>query len=143
MIVARSPRTGFHAPADLPSFRNNEINILNPRRTLLLLRSRIVSITILLAIPLLQGLEKIRAEEARKLTWGFESDEPGEIARGFTAEVGTWEVAEQSSNKVLAQKASNPDDSFNVAMVDDGRFKDVDISVRLKAVAGEVDQGVS
>lgn len=44
-------------------------------------------------------------------------------------------------NKVLAQKAKNDDDTFSVVLIDGTHFKDVDLSARLKAVAGELDQG--
>ena len=52
-----------------------------------------------------------------------------------------WEVVRDGENQVLAQKASNPDETFNVALATDTHFKDLDISVRLKAVAGELDRG--
>lgn len=76
-----------------------------------------------------------------KKVWDFESDEPGKIARGFTGAGGTWEVARDTDNKVLFQKARNEDAVFNVALADETSYKDVDLSVRLRAVAGEVDQG--
>jgi hypothetical protein len=43
----------------------------------------------------------------------FESDEPGKSAQGFTALVGTWEVARDGDNNVLAQKAKSDDATFN------------------------------
>src|SRR5262249_34374950 len=79
--------------------------------------------------------------KATRQTWPFESDEPGKIAKGFPAEVGVWEVARDGGNHVLFQKAKNDNATFNVALVRGTRFKDVDLSVRLKAVAGEVDRG--
>ena len=39
------------------------------------------------------------------------------------------------------QKAKNDDATFNVALVEGTSYKDVDLSVRLKAVAGELDRG--
>lgn len=93
----------------------------------------------LLAAVVASGM--IRAGESRKRTWDFESDEPGRIARGFTGEIGTWEVARDGDNRVMAQKAINPDATFNVALLSEAKFRDVDISVRLKAIAGEVDRG--
>ena len=74
-------------------------------------------------------------------SWDFESDEPGKIAKGFTGEVGQWEVAKDGDNQVLYQKAKNDDATFNVALVEGTSYKDVDLSVRLRAVAGEVDRG--
>jgi hypothetical protein len=81
------------------------------------------------------------ATKAARKVWDFEADEPGKIAKGFTSEVGRWEVVADGDNRVLAQKANNEDAVFNVALVEGTRYKDVDLSVRLRAVAGEVDQG--
>lgn len=74
-------------------------------------------------------------------TWDFQADEPGRIAAGFTSEVGVWSVADDGGNRVLAQTARSERRAFNIAMIDDTNYQDVDISVRVKAVAGEVDQG--
>jgi hypothetical protein len=76
-----------------------------------------------------------------KKTWDFEQDELGKIAKGFTNEVGRWEVAQDGDNHVLFQKAKNEDATFNVALVDGTSYKDLDLSVKLKAVAGDVDRG--
>jgi hypothetical protein len=95
----------------------------------------------LLGAVMWQGMNPALAGQASKKTWNFESDEPGKIAKGFTSEVGTWEVALDGDNKVLAQKAKNDDETFNVVLVEGTHFTDVDFSVRLKAVAGELDQG--
>jgi len=73
--------------------------------------------------------------------WTFESDEPGKIAKGFTGEVGTWEVVRDGANQVLAQKGMNSDSTFNLALVSDTHFADLDLRVRMKAVAGEADRG--
>jgi hypothetical protein len=81
------------------------------------------------------------AVEAAKKTWDFESDALGKIAKGFTNEVGQWEVAPDGDNHVLYQKAKNEDAIFNVALVAGTSYKDLDLSVKLKAVAGEIDRG--
>jgi Galactocerebrosidase, C-terminal lectin domain len=73
--------------------------------------------------------------------WNFDADAVGKIAAGFSAQVGRWEVVRDKENHVLYQTARNEDATFNLALVEGTRFKDVDISVRLKAVAGEVDRG--
>ncbi|MGO9914824.1 MAG: family 16 glycoside hydrolase [Isosphaeraceae bacterium] len=80
------------------------------------------------------------AAETKK-TWDFEQDEPGKIAKGFNSEVGQWEVAVDSGNHVLYQKARNDDATFNVALAEGTSYKDLDLSVKLRAVAGEVDRG--
>jgi hypothetical protein len=94
---------------------------------------------LMLIAALISGMSL--AAEATKKTWDFEKDEPGKIANGFTNEVGQWEVAKDGDNHVLYQKAKNEDATFNVALVEGTSYKDIDLSVKLKAVAGEVDRG--
>jgi hypothetical protein len=81
------------------------------------------------------------AAEATKKSWDFEKDEPGRIAAGFTNEIGQWEVAQDGDNHVLYQKAKSDDATFNLALATGTSCKDVDLSVKLKAVAGELDRG--
>jgi hypothetical protein len=83
----------------------------------------------------------LAAGAGAKKTWDFESDTPGQIARGFRSEVGQWEVVKDGENLVLYQKARNDDHTFNLALAEGTSYKDLDISVRLKAVAGETDRG--
>ena len=87
-----------------------------------------------MTLPLFAG------DDAKK-AWTFDEDEVGIIAKGFTNEVSEWKVAETPDGKVLAQTAKNPNSVFNVALASDTNVKDVDISVRMKPVAGEYDQG--
>jgi hypothetical protein len=94
----------------------------------------------LLLIVALVSCTLLAADAARK-TWDFETDEPGKIATGFSNEVGQWEVAKDADNHVLYQKAKNDDATFNVALVQGTSFKDIDLSVKLRAVAGEIDRG--
>jgi Domain of Unknown Function (DUF1080) len=82
-----------------------------------------------------------RSQEDGKRIWDFEGDEPGAIAKGFTNEVGDWEVAKEGANKVLYQKAKSDDPTFNVALAEGASYKNVDLSVKLRAVAGELDRG--
>ncbi|WP_406699608.1 hypothetical protein V5E97_12170 [Singulisphaera sp. Ch08] len=95
--------------------------------------------TLLAAIALIAMPVMARQNGAR--TWNFESDEPGRAAKDFQSEVGVWEVVKDSGNRVLHQKAKNENAIYNVALVRPTNCKDVDLSVRVKAVAGEIDQG--
>jgi len=85
----------------------------------------------------------LSAAEAAKHLWDFESDPPGTIAKGFTAGSGGWTVATETGTKnhVLLQTAKNVGRVYNVALVDDVRLADVDLSVRVKPFKGEEDQG--
>jgi hypothetical protein len=70
----------------------------------------------------------------------FERDEPGKIAEGFVGHAGRWEVVQDGENRVFAQLASNPDDTFNLALKA-SNVRNIDMSVRLRARAGELDRG--
>ena len=84
-------------------------------------------------------------EAARPMVFNFDADAAGATPKGFTADVGTWKVVADdmapSKPNALAQLAENENKVFNVALAADTRFKDVDLSVRMKAVAGKLDQG--
>jgi hypothetical protein len=96
-------------------------------------------ITLLVAIALISGAAS--PDEPGKQTWDFESDEAGKIAKGFSNEVGRWIVVQDGKNRVLAQRAASDDDIFNVALIEGTSQKDLDLSVKVKAVAGKNDQG--
>jgi hypothetical protein len=81
------------------------------------------------------------ASDAGRRDWDFASDTPRRIPKGFVGAVGTWEVVADADNRVLAQKAKSADSTFNIVLISDTSYADLDLSVRMKAVAGEVDQG--
>jgi hypothetical protein len=87
-----------------------------------------------LAAPLCAG------DETKRI-WKFEEETNGQIAKGFVGEVGTWSVVNSDQGKALAQSAKNANSVFNITLAADTNAKDVDLSVRMKAVAGETDQG--
>jgi hypothetical protein len=70
----------------------------------------------------------------------FDSDMLGNIANGFMQDVGTWEVVRDGDNPVMAQKAKSSDSTFNVALVADTQLADLDLKVRMKANAGDLDR---
>jgi hypothetical protein len=72
--------------------------------------------------------------------WDFERDEVDSVPAGFHAETGDWAIVEDEGNKVLAQRAKSPDKFFNVVLVRDFLARDVDLSVKFKAIAGNDDQ---
>ena len=78
-------------------------------------------------------------------SWNFDSDSPGTIAKGFTNDLGAWQVAADASApskpNVLAQTAKSSNADFNVSLIDGTSYKDVDVTVSMKAVAGRLDQG--
>jgi hypothetical protein len=94
----------------------------------------------LAAVLLMIGCSAYAAEGPKK-TWTFENNEAGSTPKGFTPSVGEWRVVTTDEGKALAQSARNANPVLNIALVDDTNARDVDISVKLKAIAGELDQG--
>jgi hypothetical protein len=92
-------------------------------------------------VLLLTGTAALGLGAGAKMTWTFEGDSPGAIARGFTNVAGEWKVVAADGGKALAQLAESPNADFNVALVDGTSAKDVDVSVKLRAIAGKNDQG--
>src|SRR5437867_4084184 len=84
------------------------------------------------------------AKEA-EMDWYFDKDKTGEIAKGFSNEVGDWKVMADetapSKPNVLAQLAKNSGSTFNITLIKDTSYKDLRLSVWLKAIAGSEDQG--
>src|SRR5271165_7051524 len=93
-----------------------------------------------LMVTLLAGLAAYAGDEEKK-TWTFDKDTAGAAPKGFSPAVGEWSVVTTDEGKVLAQSASSANSVFNVVLVDDTNAKDVDVSVKVKAIAGEFDQG--
>jgi hypothetical protein len=83
----------------------------------------------------------LQAADGVRRTWTFDDEAPGQIARGFTNEVGEWKVVASDKGQALAQSAKSADSVFNVTLVSETHVKDVDLTVRMKAIAGEHDQG--
>jgi len=77
--------------------------------------------------------------------WTFDSDTAGTVAKSFTNQFGMWQVMADptapSKPNVLAQLAKSGGSEFNVTLINGTNFKDVDVSVQMKAVAGRTDQG--
>jgi hypothetical protein len=84
-------------------------------------------------------------EPAKPKMWNFDKDKVGEIAPGFTSEVGEWKVVADETapgkGQVLAQLAQSVEDAFNLALVKESSMKHVAVSMKFNAVGGKIDQG--
>ncbi|MBI2505097.1 MAG: DUF1080 domain-containing protein [Candidatus Latescibacteria bacterium] len=100
--------------------------------------------TLVLAISAVLLATSLTAQEQKKV-WSFDLDPAGALPKGFTGEVGEWKVVADttapSRPNALAQVAKNDGETYNVVLLSDTTFKNVDLSVNMKAVAGEEDQG--
>jgi len=87
----------------------------------------------------------------KTLTYNFDSDATGKLPAHFHSALtgqgteGTWIVKQDetapSKPNVLAQTSTDDTDyRFPMAVLDEGSFKDLDLSVKFKAVSGKADQ---
>jgi hypothetical protein len=87
-----------------------------------------------------QGLE-------RDTLINFENVVTGSVPAGFTQtytgekQTLDWRTVSDSGNIVMAQSASNRGDNYNLLVLDRNEYQNVTLSVRIKAIAGEEDQG--
>jgi len=95
---------------------------------------------VLFSLSAVTGVEQPRAR-----TWTFDTDTIGNAPGGFEAAVGEWRIVEDPSapggKRALAQLAENSRPTFNVILAAGTNYGDVDISVKMKSVTGEIDQG--
>ena len=95
--------------------------------------------------------ERPDRQPLKKVAIDFEKGEDGKLPPGFTAALtgggddGAWVVRSDptapSGKKVLAQtSADKTNKRYPVCVYDEFSGKDVDVSVRFKAISGEVDQ---
>lgn len=100
--------------------------------------------SIFVAIGILALATVLVAQEGKQV-WNFDTDTTGSTAKGFTSEVGEWKVVADptapSQPNALAQLAQNRGSTFNLTLVQGMSYKDLELSVKTKALAGKEDQG--
>ena len=101
-------------------------------------------------VALLGGAVAMAEEKSRTIL--FKKDDAGKVPSGWKADQtgkgdgSVWKVvadmtAPSKSGFVLAQTAEGPGPMFNLCVAEDTRYKDVEVSVAFKALAGKKDQG--
>jgi hypothetical protein len=85
------------------------------------------------------------AAQTSEKAWNFDADTPGGIPEGFTVVLGDWKIVADADTPsrpgVLAQLAKHSGSTFNLILANGTNSKNVNISVKMKAVAGKEDQG--
>src|SRR5207244_11177546 len=87
------------------------------------------------------------ADEGKARTFKFTKNDAGKLPNGWKAEKtgkgqgSVWKVvadetAPSKSGYVLAQTAESPNAVFNICVAEDTSYKDVELSVAFKAIAG-------
>jgi hypothetical protein len=103
------------------------------------------------AVALL-GVSLLFAADDKVRTFTFSKDELGKLPAGWKADKtgmgdgSVWKVVEDKTapskkGYALAQTAEGYKSVFNLCVAEDTKYKDVEISVALKSVAGRIDQG--
>jgi hypothetical protein len=94
---------------------------------------------------LLVGVSAAGRQSPAEKSWSFDAESAGQLPGEFSGEVGEWKTVADSTApsqpNVLAQLAKNARPVFNVALVKNASYTDLELSVQLRAVAGEIDQG--
>ena len=98
----------------------------------------------ILAMTLLAAVSASFAESTGR-TWNFDHDRAGMIGPDFYSATGRWKVQANatapSKPNVLAQLARNSRDTFNTALVVGASYRDLDVSVKMRAIGGSAEQG--
>ena len=92
------------------------------------------------------------AADGKERAFKFSKDDVARVPAGWKAEMtgkgegSVWKVvaddtAPSKSGFALAQTAEGPSSLFNVCVAEDTKYKDVELSVSFKAIAGKRDQG--
>ncbi len=88
-----------------------------------------------------------KAELAARSTrnWSFDEGQLGQLPSDFLSVVGQWQLSNDESglsgSPVLVQSAGSAEAVFNLVLAKGTSYRDVDLSVRLRSVAGRIDQG--
>jgi hypothetical protein len=107
--------------------------------------------TAVVALVALAGAA-VRADEGKERAFKFSKDDLGKVPAGWKAEQtgrgegSVWKVVEDETapskgGYVLAQTAKGPGGLFNLCVAQDTKYRDVELTVCFKAVAGDSDQG--
>jgi len=73
--------------------------------------------------------------EVNKLPVGFTETSTGEV------QTLNWKIIDDNGNKVAAQLAVNQGDYYNLLVLDKPGYKNLSMSVKIKSVSGDEDQG--
>jgi len=107
--------------------------------------------TIVIILVALVGAA-VWADEGKERAFKFNKGDVGKVPTGWKVEKtgqgegSDWKILEDKtapsrSGLALAQVAKSPRGVFNICVAEDTNYKDVELSVSFKAVAGDNDQG--
>jgi len=92
-------------------------------------------------------------EDKNRQVWNFDTDVPGAVPASWsirqtrpTKALATWKIvteltAPSPPNVMALTKTENDDPTFNLAIAEGTSLTDIDLTVKVKAISGETDQG--
>jgi Domain of Unknown Function (DUF1080) len=83
---------------------------------------------------------KFTKRDLGKVPTGWKAEKTGQ-GKGSVWQVVADETAPSRGGYVLAQTAKSPGGVFNICVAEDTKYKDMELSVAFKAIAGDSDQG--
>ncbi len=102
---------------------------------------RIILITMIFLLTIAWNIDAAE----KNYSWNFDHEKTGGVPAGFYRAAGSWKVwsdaTAPSVPHVLAQLAKNSRETFNMALVAESNYRNLDISVRMRAIGGKSDQG--
>jgi len=93
------------------------------------------------------GVAPVEYVASGDTTINFENDLEGNVPKGFTQtatgakQTNNWKIVNDKGNKVVMQSAKNEGDYYNLLVLDRPGYQNFIMSVKIKAVAGDEDQG--
>jgi hypothetical protein len=118
----------------------------NMKKNLIILAIVITVFLVYAGTSLPKGIS-YRAINSKDTLINFENCEVNKLPKGFTQTATdkqqnlNWKIVNDNGNKVIAQLAKNEGDYFNLFVLDKLVYKDLTLSVKIKAIAGDEDQG--
>ncbi len=84
--------------------------------------------------------------QKRDTVISFQNETETTVPKGFKvgntcSKEAKWNIINDAGNKVVAQQAKNESDCFNILALDNLLYKNFTLTVKIKAIAGEEDQG--
>jgi YVTN family beta-propeller protein len=84
-------------------------------------------------------------ESNQSLRFNLDKGVTGEVPSGFTNEEGKWQIITSNDgdnvSNIVAQLAGNKISNYNLLLTKENYHKDLEISVKMKALSGNIDQG--
>jgi hypothetical protein len=120
------------------------------------MRTLVISIAVVVSLASCSNLSSKNSQVENEVSYtqigndtifDFENGTVGKLPFGFTADATgkaesvKWSVVNDKSNNIVAQQSINTGSCYNLLILDKFGYQDFIVSVKIKAISGEEDQG--